>query len=162
MQFLIRLGFGWLWHLQIRTSQISDNSVSKKYNLIGFDISNFGLQARNVNFFLMFCFIYFLMIFFPGKGDLVGCDISKHLAASSSSGSCPEVIVKSSCDVRALTYCDLKCLNIPGRNLKPSILYLLLLISSLIYYYFLRWKKIIVVYFDLEIINLIYITMRVI
>ena len=23
-------------------------------------------------------------------------------------------IVKSSCDVRALTYCDLKCLHIPG------------------------------------------------
>ena len=25
-----------------------------------------------------------------------------------------DVVVKSSCDVRALTYCDLKCLNIPG------------------------------------------------
>ena len=25
-----------------------------------------------------------------------------------------EVVVKSSCDVRALTYCDLKCLHIPG------------------------------------------------
>ena len=50
-----------------------------------------------------------------GKGDLVGCDISKHLdAAAGTSGPCPEVIVKSSCDVRALTYCDLKCLNIPG------------------------------------------------
>ena len=24
------------------------------------------------------------------------------------------VMVKSSCDVRALTYCDLKCLHIPG------------------------------------------------
>ena len=40
-----------LRHLQIRTSQISDNSVSKKYNLIGFDISKFGLQARNVKIF---------------------------------------------------------------------------------------------------------------
>ena len=49
---------------------------------------------------------------------MVGCDISKHLqaskeASSSNSGS-SEVIVKSSCDVRALTYCDLKCLHIPG------------------------------------------------
>ena len=25
-----------------------------------------------------------------------------------------DVVVKSSCDVRALTYCDLKCLHIPG------------------------------------------------
>ncbi len=52
-----------------------------------------------------------------GKGDLVGCDISKHLSASkeaASSSAIPEVIVKSSCDVRALTYCDLKCLHIPG------------------------------------------------
>ncbi len=38
----------------------------------------------------------------------MGCDISKHLASTS------EVVVKSSCDVRALTYCDLKCLSIPG------------------------------------------------
>ncbi|XP_059089572.1 potassium voltage-gated channel subfamily H member 8-like [Tigriopus californicus] len=55
-----------------------------------------------------------------GKGDLVGCDIAKHLGAAkaqhviSSSTGLPEVIVKSSCDVRALTYCDLKCMNIPG------------------------------------------------
>ena len=56
----------------------------------------------------------FLSTCFLGKGDLVGCDISKHLAASALSNNCPEVIVKSSCDVRALTYCDLKCLNIPG------------------------------------------------
>ena len=43
----------------------------------------------------------------PGKGDLVGCDITKHINGS-------DVIVKSSCDVKALTYCDLKCLNITG------------------------------------------------
>ena len=47
-----------------------------------------------------------------GKGDLVGCDISKHLGVSP--GDSSEVIIKSSCDVRALTYCDLKCLHIPG------------------------------------------------
>ena len=58
-----------------------------------------------------FCFLNF-----SGKGDLVGCDISKHLktANSSISGSCHDVVVKSSCDVKALTYCDLKCINIPG------------------------------------------------
>merc|ERR1719266_3081247 len=46
-----------------------------------------------------------------GKGDLVGCDISKHLQASANGS---DVVVKSSCDVKALTYCDLKCINIPG------------------------------------------------
>ncbi len=32
--------------------------------------------------------------------------------ASAAAAEC--VLVKSSCDVRALTYCDLKCLHIPG------------------------------------------------
>ena len=41
----------------------------------------------------------------------MGCDISKHLQAASTNS---DVVVKSSCDVRALTYCDLKCLHIPG------------------------------------------------
>ncbi|XP_077556363.1 eag-like K[+] channel isoform X1 [Haemaphysalis longicornis] len=41
-----------------------------------------------------------------GKGDLVGSDIS--LTAG------PETVMKSSSDVKALTYCDLKCLFIPG------------------------------------------------
>ena len=50
-------------------------------------------------------------IFLTGKGDLVGCDISKHLQASANTH---EVLIKSSCDVRALTYCDLKCLCVPG------------------------------------------------
>lgn len=51
---------------------------------------------------------------------MVGCDISKHLEASANHHGgqlglqVSEVVVKSSCDVRALTYCDLKCLNIPG------------------------------------------------
>ena len=44
----------------------------------------------------------------PGKGDLVGCDIQRHLQDGS------DVVVKSSSDVRALTYCDLKCLHIGG------------------------------------------------
>lgn len=54
-----------------------------------------------------------------GKGDLVGCDITAHLASHSSGGhnqpqtNC-DVIVKSSSDVKALTYCDLKCINISG------------------------------------------------
>ncbi|BES95559.1 PAC [Nesidiocoris tenuis] len=47
-----------------------------------------------------------------GKGDLVGCDINLHLQGASNGA--PEVVVKSSCDVKALTYCDLKCIHIPG------------------------------------------------
>ena len=67
-----------------------------------------------------------------GKGDLIGCDINKHLIAQSTSVVVPgvpipgsgaagtherrasiglgisEVVVKSNADVRALTYCDLK------------------------------------------------------
>lgn len=46
-----------------------------------------------------------------GKGDLFGCDINNHLATQ---GQNQEVVVKCSSDVRALTYCDLKCLHIPG------------------------------------------------
>lgn len=41
-----------------------------------------------------------------GKGDLVGSDISLTTG--------PEVAMRSSSDVKALTYCDLKCLFIPG------------------------------------------------
>ncbi|CAG0892853.1 unnamed protein product [Darwinula stevensoni] len=40
------------------------------------------------------------------KGDLVGCDI--HLDSAN------DVVVKSGCDVKALTYCDLKCIAITG------------------------------------------------
>ncbi|XP_057336280.1 potassium voltage-gated channel subfamily H member 8 isoform X3 [Microplitis mediator] len=57
-----------------------------------------------------------------GKGDLVGCDINVHLQhAGNGGGACGvgsggnvDVIVKSSCDVKALTYCYLKCINIQG------------------------------------------------
>ena len=46
----------------------------------------------------------------PGKGDLVGCDISRF---SNGEGA----VVKSSSDVRALTYCDLEVttLNLASR-----------------------------------------------
>ncbi|XP_076345687.1 voltage-gated delayed rectifier potassium channel KCNH8-like [Tachypleus tridentatus] len=40
-----------------------------------------------------------------GKGDVVGCDITPNLN---------ETVIKSSSDVKALTYCDLKCIYIPG------------------------------------------------
>ncbi|XP_044012585.1 potassium voltage-gated channel subfamily H member 8 isoform X2 [Aphidius gifuensis] len=57
-----------------------------------------------------------------GKGDLVGCDISIHLQHNSNGGGggggggggANDVIVKSSCDVKALTYCYLKCINMQG------------------------------------------------
>jgi len=41
-----------------------------------------------------------------GKGDLVGCDIPFSLV--------PEALIKSSSDVKALTYCDLKSIHVPG------------------------------------------------
>ncbi|KAG5679270.1 hypothetical protein PVAND_008850 [Polypedilum vanderplanki] len=52
-----------------------------------------------------------------GKGDLVGCDISLNLmhngqTAQNTVGQ--DLILKSSSDVKALTYCDLKCIHIPG------------------------------------------------
>ncbi|CAL4139012.1 unnamed protein product, partial [Meganyctiphanes norvegica] len=43
-----------------------------------------------------------------GKGDLVGTDVDMHLQNGN------ECVVKSSCDVKALTYCDIKSINIPG------------------------------------------------
>ncbi|XP_021963414.1 potassium voltage-gated channel subfamily H member 8 isoform X2 [Folsomia candida] len=47
-----------------------------------------------------------------GKGDLVGCDISHQLRGT---GGCEGgQIIKSSSDIRALTYCDLKSIHIPG------------------------------------------------
>ncbi|VVC94381.1 unnamed protein product, partial [Leptidea sinapis] len=53
-----------------------------------------------------------------GKGDLVGCDMNTHLQAHNGSGTSqsnnPDVVVKSSSDVKALTYCDLKCINMVG------------------------------------------------
>lgn len=62
--------------------------------------------------------------FTAGKGDLVGCDISVHLehcnngggggGGGGGSGGGGDVIVKSSCDVKALTYCYLKCVNVQG------------------------------------------------
>ncbi|XP_077257344.1 eag-like K[+] channel isoform X2 [Temnothorax americanus] len=53
-----------------------------------------------------------------GKGDLVGCDINVHLQhgnnGGGTTGSGSVDIVKSSCDVKALTYCDLKCIHMQG------------------------------------------------
>nr|CAD7197039.1 unnamed protein product [Timema douglasi] len=52
-----------------------------------------------------------------GKGDLFGCDISMYLQSSGGGGAdgrASDVVVKSSCDVKALTYCDLKCINMQG------------------------------------------------
>ncbi|XP_060527733.1 potassium voltage-gated channel subfamily H member 8 isoform X2 [Cylas formicarius] len=59
-----------------------------------------------------------------GKGDLVGSDINMHLQHSSNgmsgndggnrgSGN-QDIVIKSSSDVRALTYCDLKCIHMQG------------------------------------------------
>ncbi|XP_058125655.1 potassium voltage-gated channel subfamily H member 8 [Anopheles coustani] len=53
-----------------------------------------------------------------GKGDLVGCDISVHLLHGSQGNSgnagSQDTIVKSSGDVKALTYCDLKSIHMGG------------------------------------------------
>ncbi|XP_069365397.1 voltage-gated delayed rectifier potassium channel KCNH8-like isoform X6 [Maniola hyperantus] len=53
-----------------------------------------------------------------GKGDLVGCDMNAHLQAHNGTGTSqpnnPDVVVKSSSDVKALTYCDLKSINMIG------------------------------------------------
>ncbi|XP_046397487.1 potassium voltage-gated channel subfamily H member 4 [Ischnura elegans] len=69
-----------------------------------------------------------------GKGDLVGCDINAYVgqfsgvaattaegkntttSGTNQTGSGPDAnaVVKSSCDVRALTYCDLKCVSVSG------------------------------------------------
>jgi len=38
-----------------------------------------------------------------GKGDLFGSDLG-----------CMDPVIKSSCDVRSLTYCDLQCIMLPG------------------------------------------------
>ncbi|XP_017771321.1 PREDICTED: potassium voltage-gated channel subfamily H member 8 [Nicrophorus vespilloides] len=56
-----------------------------------------------------------------GKGDLVGSDINMHLqhntngpSSGGGAGGANDIIIKSSSDVRALTYCDLKCIHILG------------------------------------------------
>lgn len=63
----------------------------------------------------LFCSFFFC---FAGKGDLVGCDINMHLQHGLNGGNVSQnsndVIVKSSSDVKALTYCDLKCIYMQG------------------------------------------------
>jgi hypothetical protein len=54
---------------------------------------------------------YLFYLFISGKGDLVGCDITKHWEGAAAHD---DVVVKSSADVRALTYCDIKRIHIPG------------------------------------------------
>ncbi|KAL5286114.1 KCNH4 family protein [Megaselia abdita] len=55
-----------------------------------------------------------------GKGDLIGSDISLHLASTvngqitTTSNAGQDILIKSSSDVKALTYCDLKCVYIGG------------------------------------------------
>lgn len=56
-----------------------------------------------------------------GKGDLVGSDINLHLQHSTNgpsgggnTGGNSDTIIKSSSDVRALTYCDLKSIHMLG------------------------------------------------
>ncbi|XP_011498400.1 PREDICTED: potassium voltage-gated channel subfamily H member 8 [Ceratosolen solmsi marchali] len=56
-----------------------------------------------------------------GKGDLVGCDIDVYLQHGNNGGGnvggvsgSNDVVVKSRCDVKALTYCDLKCIHMQG------------------------------------------------
>jgi len=48
----------------------------------------------------------------------VGCDINVHLQhgnnGGGTTGSGSVDVVKSSCDVKALTYCDLKCIHMQG------------------------------------------------
>jgi len=71
--------------------------------------------------------LYFVYFVVAGKGDLFGCDISMYLQPSGNGGvvasgggggggggGSVDVVIKSSCDVKALTYCDLKCINIQG------------------------------------------------
>lgn len=49
----------------------------------------------------------------------MGCDINVHLQHGNNGGGTTgsgsvDVVVKSSCDVKALTYCDLKCIHMQG------------------------------------------------
>lgn len=50
---------------------------------------------------------------------MVGCDINVHQQYGNNGGGTTgtgsvDVVVKSSCDVKALTYCDLKCIHMQG------------------------------------------------
>ena len=49
---------------------------------------------------------------FTGKGDLVGCDIPLIQSPNTTTTNSNDV-VKSSADVRALTYCFLECIHVP-------------------------------------------------
>lgn len=75
------------------------------------------MSKSSINF--LYCNI--LLRHVAGKGDLVGSDINLHLqhstngpAGVTNTGGNQDIIIKSSSDVRALTYCDLKCINMLG------------------------------------------------
>ena len=51
----------------------------------------------------MFTIINHALSLLPGKGDLFGTDLGY-----------VETRVKSSCDVKSLTYCDLQCISLSG------------------------------------------------
>lgn len=65
-----------------------------------------------------------IILYFSGKGDLVGSDINLHLHSNACSDSVvpatrtaqtsSDMVIKSSSDVRALTYCDLKSIHMQG------------------------------------------------
>lgn len=81
-------------------------------------------------FYKYYFYLVYYYLFIIGKGDLVGSDITMHLQQYGNNGGAggggggtqqcgggganSDIIVKSSSDVRALTYCDLKCINIQG------------------------------------------------
>ena len=77
-------------------------------------VSSISKTVRNQRDFCPFKnnFVFINKSFFvSGKGDLVGCDITKHWEGAAAHD---DVVVKSSADVRALTYCDIKRIHIPG------------------------------------------------
>lgn len=53
-----------------------------------------------------------MKIYRTGKGDLVGCDVNTHLQAyngtGTSQGNNPDIVVKSSCDVKVFNYSTCK------------------------------------------------------
>lgn len=46
---------------------------------------------------------FFLVLRAPGKGDLIGANMSMG-----------DLVIKTNADVKALTYCDLQCINLRG------------------------------------------------
>lgn len=53
--------------------------------------------------FLCFCLLSSRLCARPGKGDLIGANMSVG-----------DRVIKTNADVKALTYCDLQCINLRG------------------------------------------------